>query len=107
MTLDRSAFEERNAALLGQCRAWTLTPEQAGRFFALSEEHLESPYSEFYQLPCSIAGNLVQDGKAWKFRINAGATAVWTSGAETRRFGCSAPSCAEFVLLMPDGMNPD
>lgn len=105
--LEPSAFEHRNDSVRRQCQAWELTPGQAQKFFMLSTRYPESPYSEFYQLPCAIEGRLTENGKAWNFRINAGATGVWTSGSERRFFGCTAPACEELVLLMPDGMTPD
>jgi len=94
------------AALAEACANWQLTKEQVQHFFQLSKAYKESPYSEFYQLPCSIEGVVEADGRTWEFTINAGATAVWWNGEEVRYFGCSAPACEPLVLLMPDGMNP-
>jgi hypothetical protein len=93
-------------ALVAECAKWRLTKEQAQRFFQISTSYKESPYSEYYQLPCSIKGVVEAEGKTWEFIINAGATAVWKSGNEVRYFGCSAPACEPLVLMMPDGMDP-
>lgn len=92
-------------AAASACRtASKASPSQ--QFFQLSTPYKESPYSGFYQLPCSIEGVVEAEGKTWDFTINAGATAVWSRGEEVRYFGCSAPACEALVLLMPDGMNP-
>jgi hypothetical protein len=96
----------KDDALAAECAKWQLTKEQVQQFFQISKIYKESPYSEFYQLPCSIDGVVEADGRAWEFTINAGATAVWRSGEEVRYFGCSAPACEPLVLMMPDGMNP-
>jgi hypothetical protein len=98
--------DHQDKALAEACASWQLTKAQAQQFFQLSTPYKESPYSEFYQLPCSIEGVVEAEGKTWDFNINAGATAVWSRGAEVRYFGCSAPACEPLVLLMPDGMNP-
>jgi hypothetical protein len=96
----------RDEALVAECAKWRLTKEQVQRFFQISRSSQDSFYSEFNQLPCSIEGVVEAEGKTWEFTINAGATAVWKSGAEVRYFGCSAPACESLVLLMPDGMEP-
>ncbi|WNG27871.1 hypothetical protein F0U62_30565 [Cystobacter fuscus] len=96
----------KDEALLAECAKWKLTKEQALRFFQISTSYEENPYSEFYQLPCSIEGVVEAEGKTWEFTINAGATAVLKSGKEVRYFGCSAPACEPLVLMMPDGMEP-
>ncbi len=94
----------QDEALAEACAKWRLTKEQAQRFFKLSKSYQDSPYSEFYQLPCSIEGVVEAEGKTWEFTINAGATAIWSRGEEVRYFGCSAPGCEPLVLMMPDGM---
>ncbi|MFL5357753.1 hypothetical protein [Archangium sp.] len=96
----------KDEALIAECAKWKLTKEQARRFFQISNSYKENPYSEFYQLPCSIEGVVQAEGRTWEFTINAGATAVWRSGKEVRYFGCSAPACEPLVLMMPDGMEP-
>ena len=73
----------------------------------LSERYEESPYGRFYQVPCSIPGELEAQGRAWNFQINGGATATWRSGDETRYWGCSDAQCADLVLLETDLMAPD
>lgn len=101
------AFDPHNEATLRECRSWALTADQVEMFFKLSTEYEEFPYSQFYQLPCAITGRLSDGRTAWDFRINAGATAIWTNGKEKRYFGCMAAACESLVLLMPDGMDPD
>lgn len=89
------------------CLGWRLGPSQVERFFKLSERYEESPYAAFYQVPCSISGELEADARSWTFQINGGATAVWTSGDETRYWGCSDEQCADLVLIATDLMDPD
>jgi hypothetical protein len=96
----------KDDALAAECAKWRLTKEQAQYFFQISTPYKESPYIEFYQLPCLIDGVIDAEGKTWEFTINAGATAVWQSGGEVRYFGCNVPACESLVLMMPDGMNP-
>lgn len=86
---------------------WHLAPSQAERFFKISERYEESPYEAFYQVPCSISGELQVERSSWDFQINGGATAIWTSGDETRYWGCSDEQCADLVLLPTDLMDPD
>lgn len=78
-----------------------------GNFFRLSERYDESPYSQFYQLPCSISGELQAEGKTWQFTINGGATATWNHQGVTRYWGCSAKACEALVLMPTDMMNPE
>lgn len=86
------------------CRKWTLTPAQVERFFAISKTYSETPYSEFYQLPCAISGELSVEGRTWAFEINGGGTATWTGDGEVRHWGCSAEACETLLLLPTDGM---
>ena len=89
------------------CMGWDLGPSLAERFFEISERYEEIPYEAFYQVPCSISGELEAEGRSWNFQINGGATAVWTSGDETRYWGCTDQQCADLVLLATDLMDPD
>ena len=89
------------------CDGWHLGTLQVEQFFRLSERYEESPYGAFYQVPCSISGELEAVGRSWNFQINGGATAIWTSGSETRYWGCSDQQCANLVLLATDLMDPD
>ena len=89
------------------CRKWRLSASQVERFFSLSKSFEDSPYSAFYQVPCSIRGELQAQGRVWDFQINGGATAVWTSGEQTRYWGCTDEQCAGLVLIAADGMDPD
>ncbi|WP_242104107.1 MULTISPECIES: hypothetical protein [unclassified Lysobacter] len=89
--------------LEAECKRWSLTREQAGTFFRLSQPITgEQKHHEFYYLPCSIRGRLRSDGHSWDFEINAAATATWSSGNEVRTFGCSDPACEPLVLMMPE-----
>lgn len=89
------------------CRNWRLSDHEVATFFLLSEQYEESPYSSFYQVPCSISGALEADGKAWDFVIGGGGTATWSDGNETRYFGCSAQACEPLVLMPTDLMDPE
>lgn len=106
--VDASRYEgNRGGTLEEACTNWRLSPVQVARFFRLSQHYQEDPYNAFYQLPCSISGELEAEGKVWRFQINGGATATWTSGEDERHWGCSAKACESLVLLPTDGMNPD
>ena len=89
------------------CLGWRLDPSQVERFFELSERFEENPYEAFYQVPCSVSGELQAEGRSWRFRINGGATATWSSGDEVRYWGCSEKECGALVLLATDLMEPD
>lgn len=89
------------------CRDWRLGKDEVAEFFRLSQRYEQSPYSAFYQLPCSISGRLRSEGVAWDFTIDGGATATWSHDGQTRHFGCSAEACAPLVLLPSDGMDPE
>lgn len=89
------------------CAQWRLSEEQVRQFFLLSDEYDDEPYSRFYQIPCSISGDLEVNGTSWTFVIGGGATATWERHGDTRHWGCSAEACASMVLLPTDGMNPE
>ena len=76
-------------------------------FFELSERYAESPYSAFYQVPCSISGKIEVEGKTWNFVIGGGGAASWSRGNEIRYFGCSAQACGPLVLMPTDLMDPE
>lgn len=94
-------------ALETACRNWRLSDRDVARFFELSERYEESPYSAFYQVPCSISGRIEAEGEAWEFVIDGGGTAIWSHENETRYFGCSAQACESLVLMPTDLMNPE
>lgn len=50
----------------------------------------------------ATVGRLRAEGRIRDFRINAAATATWTSGDDIRRLGCAARECESLVLPMPD-----
>ncbi|WDS35279.1 hypothetical protein [Pseudoxanthomonas sp.] len=89
-------------ALEASCKAWALDRAGVARFFAASREYPDGTQDAFYWLPCTISGQLQAEGRTWDYRINAAATATWTSGDVVRTFGCTAAACAPLVLLMPD-----
>lgn len=89
------------------CGEWSLTPEQVRAFFELSSRYEEYPYSEFYQVPCTISGEISAEGHVWRFEINGGGTATWSSDSQARYWGCSAEQCEPLVLLLSDGMSGD
>lgn len=93
--------------LQGACQAWRLSAPQVERFFQLSEQYSANPYSGFYQIPCSVSGQLHAEGKTWTFEINGGATATWRAEGETRYWGCSVEECGPLVLMPTDFMAPD
>ncbi|MDR0183971.1 hypothetical protein P8609_13485 [Lysobacter sp. UC] len=86
------------------CKEWRLSKAQARRFFGLSKEYSANPYHAFYQLNCSITGQLKSGGKTWAFGIDGGGTATWRSGRTTRYWGCSTSRCEPLVILLTDGM---
>lgn len=89
-------------ALAAACKGWSLTRQQAEAFFRHSQPIADGGGHPFYALPCHIAGRLRAEGRIWDFRIDAAATATWTSGDDIRRLGCAARECESLVLLMPD-----
>ena len=97
---------EAGDPLEAACRDWRLSKGQVAEFFRLSQRYEQSPYTGFYQLPCSISGRLRSEGAIWDFTIGGGATAIWSNGGQTRYFGCSADACEPLVLLPADGMDP-
>lgn len=100
---DPSGARGDGPRLEAECKRWSLTREQAGTFFRLSQPITgEQKHHEFYHLPCSIKGQLQSDGHTWDFEINAAATATWISSNEIRTLGCSDPACEPLVLMMPE-----
>lgn len=91
-------------ALTEACRSWSLSKAEVVAFFSLAQEYEISPYGSYYQTPCSIAGELKGADGVWTYRINGGATAVWTRGAVTRYWGCGRPGCEKLVILPTDFM---
>ena len=89
------------------CERWRLTPRQVERFFRLSKEYPASPYRAFYQLNCSVTGELQSGGRKWSFSIDGGGTATWRNAKTTGYWGCSAPECEPLVILLSDGMRGD
>lgn len=87
------------------CEAWTLTSKQVEAFFNLSEEYSDNPYSGFYQLPCSISGDITADGRTWHYKINGGGTATWKNDDDERYWGCSASECEPLVMMFTDSMS--
>ncbi|MFD1261484.1 hypothetical protein [Entomomonas asaccharolytica] len=93
-------------AMYQACQEWNLTAEQVREFFMLSKHYKESPYNLFYQLPCSITGELQLEDQTWQFTIDAGATGKWQNTNTVLYFGCTDNNCEPLVLMMPDNMNP-
>ena len=89
------------------CRSWALNEKQIERFFKLSKEYQEEPYGMFYQVPCSISGELQAGSEVWRFSINGGATATWSRGGEIRHWGCSIKECEPLVMIATDSMDPE
>lgn len=89
------------------CDAWALSPSQVETFFALAMAYPDRPYTQFYQVGCSLSGRVHRDGREWRFAINGGGTATLQAGDTLRHFGCSAPGCEALLLLPSDGMEPD
>ncbi|MEZ0471143.1 hypothetical protein [Luteimonas salinilitoris] len=105
--VDPSEYQgEAGDPLEDACRGWKLTNGQVERFFRLSDRYDDNPYGEFYQVPCSISGEIEADGKTWQFVIGGGATATWHRDGETMEWGCRVTECGPLVLLPYDGMDP-
>lgn len=94
-------------ALQEACLDWQLSASQVNRFFQLSDSYQSSPYSSYYQVPCSISGQLRAETKTWTFEVNGGGTATWHAGDETRHWGCRLKACEPLLLLLTDSMDPD
>lgn len=88
-----------------RCKRWRLSGKQAVQFFQLCKRYEENPYSRFYQASCAISGELIAEGKIWRFEIDGGGTATWQHEGEVRHWGCSAPSCEPLVMLLTDFMD--
>lgn len=99
---DADADRKTTPGLEASCKAWTLDRAGVAAFFTASREYPDGAGDAFYSLPCTIEGELQAEGKTWHYQINAAATATWTSGDQTRTFGCTAQACSKLVLLMPD-----
>lgn len=84
-----------------------IDPRTGTRFFELSRQYDENPYSEFYQVPCMIAGQISSEDRAWRFEINGGGTATWSANGQVRHWGCRAAQCEPLVLLYSDGLSGD
>lgn len=95
---------ENDPALSEACRSWSLSKAEVAAFFNLAQEYEISLYASYYQTPCSIAGELKSGDEVWNYRINGGATAIWTRGDVTRYWGCSKPECEKLVILPTDFM---
>lgn len=101
------ARDEKDQSIVQACRSWALTEAQVESFFKLSKEYEDEPYSLFYQVPCSISGELQIDRQTWQFSINGGATATWSRESVTRHWGCSVAECEPLVMMATDFMGPD
>lgn len=101
--LETAAHDE---GIAHACSSWSLDAKQVESFFKLSKEYQEDPYRMFYQVPCSISGELKAGGEAWKFNINGGATATWSREGEIRHWGCSVEECERLVMIATDSMDP-
>lgn len=105
--LHAAAHDEKDQSIVQACRSWSFNEAQVASFFKLSKEYDENPYNLFYQVPCSIAGELQVDGQIWQFKINGGATATWSHEGVTRYWGCSVAECEPLVLIATDFMDPE
>lgn len=90
--------------LESECSRWSLTPRQVQELFVLSDSYQTSPYSGFYQLPCSISGEAAIEGRVWQFVINGGGIVTLSSGDEVRYLGCRDKRCEPYILLLTDDM---
>jgi len=105
LSVNPSTYSGRSGTTEEQaCKNWRLSKTQARIFFGLSKEYRENPYHEFYQLSCSITGELRSGGKRWGFSIDGGGTATWRYGKTTRYWGCSTARCEPLIILLTDGM---
>lgn len=113
-SLDHAALDIRVSAasytgkagdmLESACAAWSLTPSQVQDVFALSDSFQTSPYSSFYQLPCSISGDASIEGRRWQFVINGGGEVTLSNGDDVRYLGCRDKRGEPYTLLLTDDM---
>lgn len=97
-------IDETASALEGApeiCQNWSLTEDQAEKFF-LSSTRLDARtyYHEYDTAPCKLTGIVNTEGKTWKFVINGAAKAVLVSDGDTQYLGCSTPSCEPLVMWL-------
>ncbi len=103
--IEAASFSGRDGdPLYKACQDWSMTEADVRRFFSLSTPYEDNPYSEFYQLPCSISGRIEVDGQVWDYEINAGGVGKWTGKGKSRYWGCAAKECASLLLLPTDSM---
>lgn len=87
------------------CKRWDIDRDAIKTVFRLSDEYTEYPYSQFYQTPCDITGNLVIDGLKWHFSLNGGGIMTLSHENKTMYRGCSDTQCSPYILLLTDGMS--
>jgi len=79
------------------CKAWSLSPEDAEAFFAMSQSvDTRSWHEDFDDAPCTISGTVQRDGVEWQFSINGAAKATLTHGTTVRYVGCELHECEAF-----------
>lgn len=83
------------------CDSWSLTAEQAQRFFKVSDEYLEGRFQLFHWLPCNVSGVLETEGRRWNFIINQAATGIWRDGDTVRLWSCTGEDCKQLNLMLP------
>ncbi|UGS40108.1 hypothetical protein [Pseudocitrobacter corydidari] len=88
--IDKSVFSGNNFegsadAEVKACNKWKLTPAAIKKIYQLSEvcetsnsgQFCRSVPPDFNWMPCDIDGELIDDGVAWHFSINAAGMSVW------------------------------
>lgn len=79
------------------CKAWSLSPEDAEAFFAMSETVDANSWREdFDDAPCTISGTVQRDGVEWQFSINGAVKATLRHGTTVRYVGCELHGCEAF-----------
>lgn len=92
-------------ALVTACENWNIDSNAIKTVFTLSDEYTEYPYSQFYQTPCDITGDLVINGLKWHFSLNGGGIMTLSREDKTMYRGCSDTQCAPYILLLTDDMS--
>ncbi|OGS69808.1 MAG: hypothetical protein A3F91_10730 [Flavobacteria bacterium RIFCSPLOWO2_12_FULL_35_11] len=100
--------KENNNDLVATCTNWKLSKKNVENFFTNGNKiSADERTNNYYFLPCEISGTLIKNDTTFSYSINAGSTGeLIYNGKHYAYYGCSSPACEEFVLMMPDNMDP-
>ena len=100
--------KENNTDLVNSCLNWKLSKKNVEDFFHTGNRiSSDGKTNNYYYLPCEITGTLILNDTTFSYSINAGSTGeLIYNGKHYAYYGCSSSSCEEFILMMPDNMNP-